>query len=338
MEAVSNFLCGQYEIVDKILNLMEEKGVSQTLLTSLNQDQGFMRFCIEWCAPRWYSLQDQNIEQSFDQISTITKSIKAHRRKPDGSEAEDSKDNEESWLTHLKEFSIKLLNSKAINIYGIEDLYDLKSTMAVDFDNDIKLGYINCIKQLEIPYLPKIQLISGHSRKSRMRKFLSNSFINKTNEIWISNGGPSIREVENIKIEKISRELQQILPKVVQKVTINSFEINQKQLRRIFSLCRDKEDLMFFNCKLLLDTVPDLSKALLNCRISRLDFYNCGHPKLTNWAKEPHLFENLVNALSQSEDLKKSLTLIKITRRSPPAEITKEILQKYHLDHINLSL
>ncbi|CAI2373561.1 unnamed protein product [Moneuplotes crassus] len=325
-----------------MLDLMCSKGVNRSLLVRLSKDKGFLRFCNEWCAQRWDDVLDQNISSAKDRISTLQSKISSYQNIITGFQSKNFEKVEKPLSCEIQELGIKLLNAKSKSIRGIDDFYNPKSTMTIYFNEKRNLKFMKCIQKLKIPYLRKISMTSMSSNKAGVKKFVKNSFLQQAKEIWISNGNIPVEEVEGNTIDKFSKEISLMIPKALNKVTIYRFDINQIQLRRIFYLCRDKQEVKFSGCKLHLEPAPDLSRCFSNCTIQKLEFYLCGCSKLSNWDETPQKLELLISLLSESNSLLSSLRHLILTCSNPsfknytltwPRTVLEE---KYIMPHIQL--
>ncbi|CAI2370173.1 unnamed protein product [Moneuplotes crassus] len=303
MEEYANEGGNQGKIMTEVSELVTRRRVREEVLKELEENKGAEKFLKE-CK-----------RSALKDVETLEKSINQD----------------------VKALGLALLNSKAKKIYDPENFFDPESSMVINLKDNNESKFMDCVQSLKIPYLRKIELSYILKCKKRFKKLCDSSFTWRIGKTYLSNGGTAIKAVKKLKIKKISKELSQILPKILHHVTFSCFDIDQKQLLRVFSLCRDKRNLIFKSCKLHLGIVPELSKALDRCKISILGFTNCGHPMLTDWVNEPQLFDNLIKGLSKSEDLCKSLTSICLERNPPPISDITKILKKYHLSHINFS-
>ncbi|CAI2371814.1 unnamed protein product [Moneuplotes crassus] len=95
--------------------------------------------------------------------------------------------------------------------------------------------------------------------------------------------------------------------KVVREINFSQFSIGLPQLKRLVAAFRHVRTLWLTHCRLSIPSVPDLSKALKNCQIQVIDLEGSGDSDCSDWENNFDEFENLVQGLASSSDLRLSL-------------------------------
>ncbi|CAI2386127.1 unnamed protein product [Moneuplotes crassus] len=98
--------------------------------------------------------------------------------------------------------------------------------------------------------------------------------------------------------------LVRLSSKVAQRVSLHRFCIGFPQLKRLVGAYKHVRSLGFMFCRLSIPSVPDFSKALINCQIQELNLGGSGDSSLSDWDSNFDQFKNLVQGLASSPDLK----------------------------------
>ncbi|CAI2369404.1 unnamed protein product [Moneuplotes crassus] len=168
------------------------------------------------------------------------------------------------------------------------------------------------IKTLRLDYVPPENQV--------VMNFLQN-YLPKKLEGFEFNYGPKLSDG----LDYYINDILAIAPHVKNDLMIYCYEISQENLISLFSAAKNKKKLGFECCKLDLSTSPDLKSVLSGCTIEKLDFSSCG--SYGNFPENPNHMSNLLKALAESPDLRKSLKEIKTMNwgfNTP--EITKILL------------
>ncbi|CAI2379678.1 unnamed protein product [Moneuplotes crassus] len=246
---------------------------------------------------------------------------------------EDVRTTEIALNNELTDLGRNLKNSIFERIHNIPDFFDLYNNVELFCQNKKDLNFMKSIGKLKVPDFLEYQINRMILDKVTIRCFINTSFTSKTELAFLSNR-PSWLENFN----KSAKEIYQILPRVLNAISIDRFQINHKHFVRVFSLCRDKSDLRFFYCKLPLEIIPNLSKSFPTCNIKELRFHACGTPKLGDWSNNPQLLDNLINSLSQCQNLVDSLTCLSLTNNNLDLNEVEQIFMKYKLDKTLLKI
>ncbi|CAI2377049.1 unnamed protein product [Moneuplotes crassus] len=232
---------------------------------------------------------------------------------------------------YLREMGKYLKNSAFERIHNIPNFSEDSIEIALLGGDKYNLNLMQNINKLKIPNLANYHILKITYDKSWIKKITKNEFTSKIGNAFLSNRG-----VNPIRLFEIPKEIDQIFQRVLNSVAIDRFQISHRNLVRVFSLCRDKSELRFFDCIIYLKTVPDLAKALPTCNIQELEFDNCGGPLFGNWAQDPQQLDNLINGLAQCECLIQSLTKLIIRKSFLDKQVVVKAVKKYGLKDVEL--
>ncbi|CAI2373726.1 unnamed protein product [Moneuplotes crassus] len=246
---------------------------------------------------------------------------------------ENLRKNETRLNNSLKEMGKRLKSSAYERIHNVANFFENSDRIPLLGGDKLHLNFIKNINKLKIPDSADYHIAKMTYDESWIKKIMEKEFTSKVDSVLLSNRG-----VNPIRLFEIPKEIDQIFPGVLNAVIMDRFQISYRNFVRIFSLCRDKSELKFFDCIIYLKVVPDLTKALPTCNIKELEFSGCGAPRLGNWANNPQQLDNLINGLSQCKCLLKSLTKLVIQVSFLGSQFVAEIVKKYGLGDVELSV
>ncbi|CAI2383888.1 unnamed protein product [Moneuplotes crassus] len=232
----------------------------------------------------------------------------------------------------------KILSSKYYEICfcrAIDGPYPKRIWINFEEDDAVKIS--QSLKKYKHPRCQAISLYSVNKKSEVVKSLLRRFFPQQVKEFkFCLSSSPHLQdacsEESNFKKMNIGRylkELAQVLPKVTHQVAFGYFEISQKQFKKLLYLCRDKEKIIFDQCKIHLHEIPSLSKAFKECKIKTIDFYRCGVSELGDWKNNLLHFDNLINGLSQSRNLQNSLNKIWLYGSYVSKENIRKVFEKY---------
>ncbi|CAI2368815.1 unnamed protein product [Moneuplotes crassus] len=105
----------------------------------------------------------------------------------------------------------------------------------------------------------------------------------------------------------ISNLIFEVSSKVLEKINIHGFRISAYQFKRIMPCCKHLKKISFWRCDISIPSVFNFSQALKNTKIEMLDFSGSGYANFSNWDEGLEEFENLIQGLATSPELKISL-------------------------------
>ncbi|CAI2360400.1 unnamed protein product [Moneuplotes crassus] len=187
-------------------------------------------------------------------------------------------------------------------------------------------NHLACLVDLptKMPDIDKLDLKKIPGDSQEIKSFLRNKFPNKVRVLnfnWQSEINPSM--------DFYMRELVTISKNVLKQFFIYKFEISQPNLIMLLSVCKKKTWIGFITCKLKLASVPNFGGRLSGSTIYGIDLNSCGKSEYGDWENNQMHFDNLMNGLSQENDLKNSLKKIKMTKCGLEADQVTSILLKY---------
>ncbi|CAI2371842.1 unnamed protein product [Moneuplotes crassus] len=177
------------------------------------------------------------------------------------------------------------------------------SILSIEFNEicgDKLLKSLKCLKLFDIDYLVLRYIDSKNKRF--VLNFLQSSFSNKIKalEFW-SSGQMDLKRCNYL------NSLTRLSSKVVRQVEFGDFSIGLPQLKRLVAAFKHVRILRLIYCRLSIPSVPDLSKALKNCQIQKIYLQGSGNLTRSDWKNNFDEFENLVQGLASSPDLRLSL-------------------------------
>ncbi|CAI2368416.1 unnamed protein product [Moneuplotes crassus] len=183
--------------------------------------------------------------------------------------------------------------------------------LSLDFNFDQHFKMLKSLDSLVLPSLRALEIENLNPRKPpALKRFLKNSFPRRVEELTLW----SLR-TSTINMDKYLKEILHASYKVQSKIAICCIDISQKALVRLFSACRNKEQVIFKECYFYVEKVPDFGHSLDGSTISSISFLSCriyGQQGIRLSG-----FSNLVKGLSKSQDFKKSLKTILVSQSVP---------------------
>ncbi|CAI2372041.1 unnamed protein product [Moneuplotes crassus] len=162
------------------------------------------------------------------------------------------------------------------------------------------LKSLKCLKVFDIDWLG-LDYIASKNRRSVLN-FLQSSFPDKIKSLTLWPSG-----LMDLKRCNYLNSLTRLTSKFVQRVNFERFSIGLPQLKRLVAAFRHVRILCLLNCRLSIPSVPDLSKALKDCQIQKIDLEGSGGSDCSDWENNFDEFVNLVQGLASSPDLRLSL-------------------------------
>ncbi|CAI2368718.1 unnamed protein product [Moneuplotes crassus] len=199
-------------------------------------------------------------------------------------------------------------------------------------------GSVMCVKFLRkmssivIPEINSMTIGGIYTRDKYVGRIIEKCFPQKVHTLQLCSG----TNLTPIRI--LFPQLMKLSINVKEIVNMSGFEINERQFKRILAAFRHIKSVSIKRSKFLIPNIPNLSLALNNTKIKKLNFDFCGKEDNSNWKENPQEFINLIKGISKSPQLTQSLnSLSAINSFSNPEQI-RLILSTTSLSHINLSL
>ncbi|CAI2375394.1 unnamed protein product [Moneuplotes crassus] len=323
-------------IASLAISVLREKGTNEKLLTELSQDQGFQRFCNEWLAQRCQNERKTALQSDLDNLAVLKDQNKSQHPVISVKKLEKLRLFEKRINFRDSTLLSTMIREKKVQIYGGYSFEETQRELVVDKTDKYAIKFCKSLRKETFPAFENVNLTLPVKSSRAVKKFLTDSFPSHTKVIYLDNCRVRIGTKQS-KVSRYFPELIRTLPKVTEKIYLNQFDISTEQLRTIFSSSRKTPFLEFNTCRLHIETIPDLTRPLSQCRIQTLSFDYCGHPRFSNWQDNQIEFENLVSALSQSSDLKKSLKDISFLDSCVPKKEFERIIEKYGINLMAVS-
>ncbi|CAI2371587.1 unnamed protein product [Moneuplotes crassus] len=230
------------------------------------------------------------IEEENTQIISLEKSVLAEAK--------------EQEVTTCQSILYKVLQNKKIDPSDPDsEKISLNSGLNIWLNKICDVKLLKSLKSLKVFDIGLLSLDRIASKNRRfVLNFLQSSFPNKIKNLdfWPS-------DQMDLKRSNYLNSLTTLSSKVVRKVQFGYFRMGLPQLKRLVAAFRHVRTLVFRNCWLSIPSVPDLSKALKNCQIQQIYLFESGHSDCSDWKNNFDEFENLVQGLASSSDLRLSL-------------------------------
>ncbi|CAI2375518.1 unnamed protein product [Moneuplotes crassus] len=321
----------QEQLISPILTLLEKKGVDKPFLSKLRQNNYFVEFlmngerlCQEGDCNRIYQPFSNKILWLLSQNFARSELLMQMKK-------ESFKCIEVTVELEIKNFNSALIENVK-NKYNL--LYSLRSSLTrLEFDmyNKRILLFLKSLRKHKFPSVSTVDISFIEDSRPTLN-LMTHSFPSKVKELACTGCEFNSDKIQKITIGRYFPELIRILPRVTEIVYLYYFKISERQLRKIYSSCRDKLCLQLCACVLNLKSVPDMSKPLFGCTLETLSFHDCGRSGFSNWAENLDEFENLIHGLSKSEDLRKTLKKLDLRDSFVSFEETERILEKFGIN------
>ncbi|CAI2372003.1 unnamed protein product [Moneuplotes crassus] len=248
---------------------------------------------------------------------------------------------EKSILEETKEQNISTCQSICYNIFpGEKDIKPLDSDSEKIPNNSYLAIHLNysefmqleqSFKYLKFFDINHIRFVGFDSKNKVFADLLESLFPNKTNELCFYP-----QNVMNLNRSNYLNSLLRLSSKVVQQVIFGNFGIGLPQLKRLVAAYKHVRELILMDCKLSIPSVPDLSKALINCQIQKLYLGGCGSSNFSDWENNLNQFKNLVQGLASSPNLKSSLKEVNIFDCRVNQDKAEQIFDENQFGHVKI--
>ncbi|CAI2371869.1 unnamed protein product [Moneuplotes crassus] len=191
------------------------------------------------------------------------------------------------------------------------------------------LKSLKCLKVFDIDWL-RLNRIDSKNRRFVLN-FLQSSFPNIIKDLDFWSGGQM-----DLKRCNYLNSLTTLTSKVVHEVSFSDFSIGLPQLKRLVAAFRHVRALRLTYCRLSIPSVPDLSKALKICRIQEINLEGSGDSDRSDWENNFDEFENLVQGLASSPDLRLSLEEVDVSLCGVTQNKVEQVFEENQLGEVNI--
>ncbi|CAI2371787.1 unnamed protein product [Moneuplotes crassus] len=259
------------------------------------------------------------IEEENTQIISLEKSVLAKTKKQE--------------VTTCQSILFKVLpNSKVEPSDPDSEEVSRNSELKIELNKicDVKLlKSLECLKVFDIDWLNLTRIDSKNRRF--VLNFLQSSFPNKIKDLAFRSNGEM-----DLKRGNYLNSLTTLSSKVVREVYFSKFSIGLPQLKRLVAAFKHVKALGLTCCRLSIPSVPDLSKALKNCQIQEIDLRGSGHSDCSDWKNNFDEFENLVQGLASSPDLRLSLEKVYVYGCGVTQNKVEQVFEENLLGGVNI--
>ncbi|CAI2372002.1 unnamed protein product [Moneuplotes crassus] len=184
-----------------------------------------------------------------------------------------------------------------------------------------------------IPFFTSNAIICDKTRNEHkyISKFLTTSFPMEVNEFAFSgNFGMKTN------ISKYFNSIMRLGHRVLKEVFFSCLLLNEHKIKRCLASFKHVKSFCVVSCKYSVPYVLDLSKALINTQIEKINLSYCGDSKNCDWKNNPQEFTYLIQSLATSVDLKLTLSEINIIHCKINRAEARQILQDNDLGSVQL--
>ncbi|CAI2370920.1 unnamed protein product [Moneuplotes crassus] len=136
---------------------------------------------------------------------------------------------------------------------------------------------------------------------------LFHTFLNSSFPDSVHNLNVSCRDFKKLNKFDFFKSVIKLSSKICNSACFYQFSFGESQFKRLIAAYRHVYNLTFRKCNLSIPNPLDLSTALKDTKIERLNFYMSGSFICSNWKASPNDFKHLVHGLGTSEDLAQTL-------------------------------
>ncbi|CAI2377175.1 unnamed protein product [Moneuplotes crassus] len=192
-----------------------------------------------------------------------------------------------------------------------------------------EIDFIESLQPFTLPNFKIINLYKLKEKDKRIKDFLSSSFPHKIEKMMAYPFNYA-----NHTFSYYFDNIIKISYKVHKQMVLSNFLINVRQFGRLITAYKHVQEFGLTYCILSTPVVPNLSGTMKNARISTIDFSYSGADYTSDWNKNSQEFENLIEGLGSSEDLRLSLKLILLDDCGIQKHNADEILRNNRLSKI----
>ncbi|CAI2369191.1 unnamed protein product [Moneuplotes crassus] len=209
---------------------------------------------------------------------------------------------------------------KLITNKEIENNY-ISCKFHLDIANPQDLEFIEHIRNSTCVNLDELRILNMNQNIEIAKDFILSSFPNKVERLDLNYNG------QLCKIDQIIDIICYVSPRINQNFFLHNFSISQSQMRILFQVANQNWSYFGFpNCKLELETIPNLKSFLNGSVFKSLSLPFCGRPERCDWKNYPERFVNLIKGLSQSKHFKNTLKSIQMNECGMPIEKVRDTL------------
>ncbi|CAI2367738.1 unnamed protein product [Moneuplotes crassus] len=175
-------------------------------------------------------------------------------------------------------------------------------------------------KAIPIPSCSKFGLYSIRHKQKEGNRMLSVSLPKRMEDFAISS-----TELKDIRY--CMNTIAIAGPRVLNSIHFTNFRIDERQVKRLFSACKNIPSVQFFHCAFEFEGTPCLSHSLSNTSLTHLSFIECDDEDYSCWIVSPHKFSNLLHSLAAS-DFKHSIQEVELGRFFVSKWFVQDVFQK----------
>lgn len=215
---------------------------------------------------------------------------------------------------------------------GYPSEVDPDSTLTLDLDDKSHLKLISAAKK-RFPNMECLRIFRLRNvEQSLLKKLIVNHCPLEVQKLKIG-----FNTCHRFDYSIYLKEMGLISKNVTKELQFWDFKFKQDNIAKIFENYKHVEKINFHFCLFEIFSSPDFIDSLQGSKIKNIWFDYVGFHDWGDWKEDHTHFINLIKGLSKSEDFKKSVEMIEVTRSGLSDEDLKPILDKYGLENVALN-
>ncbi|CAI2375788.1 unnamed protein product [Moneuplotes crassus] len=307
---------------------MKEKGVREDLLIELGEDPGFAKFCTEWIS------QKCTEEPQIPDTNKLNQIIKRKQTEINTMRIQYRAVKDTSLTENENILDIAVINETLKCFKLGSPIKMTQGILRLNASKQNSFNFIKAIGHLNCSHWSTIYLFLLKRKQKETKLILKKSSFINVGKLNIINKDTRLSRLAIGKIGYYYKDLLRILPQVAKSVSFKKFEISQKQFEKIMYLCRDKQDLSFYECIIDLSNAPNLSRSVQNSQLEKLCFEGCGLNYTGHWKQNPNHLQNLFVSLSPSRFPDSNLKNILLNKTGLSKNSVLLIARQHNIDHL----
>ncbi|CAI2370961.1 unnamed protein product [Moneuplotes crassus] len=239
--------------------------------------------------------------------------------------------NDEIWRNLYYHTHSQELNKPSTNCVGDTEISASSQTIGFFLENEQDVNLVKIYKPQILLDVDTLNLFDITKSDRKISEFLSQlSQLNRGGVFLASSLGLS--GTFSYYFSKIIR----IGSRVQRCAGFYEFYITSRQFKRLMSAYKHLCYLSFDRCKLEIPKIPDFSKSMMNAKLQNLLVFGCGESEASGWENDPSEFDNLIEGLATSPDLRLCLVEIFVEDTIKDKSNVEEIIQRSKFAKLNI--
>ncbi|CAI2369254.1 unnamed protein product [Moneuplotes crassus] len=318
----------------KIYESFDEK--VRSLVFKLKHNELFMHFC----SRNYLTSMGNHLKMETDQISQFIQ----NENYPDlfQKRYDQLRQDFEDLRAEYQDFKKRAIDklNPSTNL-GLTKFYSLITNRNVKFSkyqglrldcgNEKDATFMKELGAHILPNLPSLKIFNIQDKIGLVRDFVISSIPEGIRFFSLNCKG------KLTKWNEIEAIIEHISPKIYNTIELENIDISEPEFVNLIKIVsKNQTKIVLIDCKIGLDSVPHFQDSLKGSVLSHLDFGFCRTPDKSDWKNHPERFSNLIEGLSQSEDMKKKLKFIDLFNCGISSEHAERVLHKFGFGHVEV--